>query len=106
MLGQSGATVDLTSTGGVSEVAGATLTADTLQSTGGVTGGPANFAGAANAIAGLGNFTVTGNALSLSDTGALVVTGPVSATAVTIGGAAGSTPTGITLTGDLTAPTA
>jgi hypothetical protein len=104
-LGESGATVDLTSAGGVSEVAGATLVAATLQSTGGVTGGAADFGGTANAIAGLGDFTVNGNALSLSDTGALAVTGPVTASAVTIGGAAGSTPTSITLTGDMTAPT-
>jgi filamentous hemagglutinin family protein len=105
VLGESGATVDLSSSGGVAEVAGATLTAGTLQSSGGVSGGAANFAGTANAIAGLGSFTVTGNALSLSDTGALSVTGPVTGSAVTIGGAAGSTPTSITLNGDLTAPT-
>ncbi len=101
VLGQTSATVDLTSTGGVNEVAGATLIAGTLQSTGGVTGGPADFAGTANAIAALGSFTVTGNPLSLSDTGTLNVTGPVIASAVTVGGAAGSTPTGITATGSI-----
>jgi hypothetical protein len=105
VLGQSGAAVDLTSAGGVNEVAGATLIAGTLRSTGGVTGGPADFGGTANAIATLAGFAVNNNPLSLSDTGLLAITGPVTASAVTIGGAGGSTPTGITLIGSVTAPT-
>ena len=107
VLGQTGATVDLSSTGGVSEVAGATLTAATLQSSGGISGAAADLNGTANAIGALGGFVVTGFSLSLSDTGALGVGGAVSASSVTIGGAAGSTPTGITLsgTGSIAAPT-
>src|SRR5208282_5401473 len=77
----------------------------TLESIGGVSGGAATFAGTANAIATLGGFTVAGGALSLSDTGALTITGPVTTSAVLIGGAARSTPTAITLTGELAAAT-
>jgi len=91
-LGQSGATVDLTSTGGINEVAGATLTAATLQSSGGISGGAADLNGTANAIGTLDGFAVTGAALSLSDTSGLSVNGAVTASSVTIGGAAGSTP--------------
>ena len=105
-VGEPGAVVELGSFGGfITEAATAALIAGTLQSPGGITGGAANFAGTNNAIATLGGFTVAGNPLSLSDTGPLAITGPVTATAVTIGGTAGSSPTGITLTGDLTAPT-
>ncbi len=106
LLGQTGATVDLTSAGGINEVAGATLTAATLQSSGGISGAAADLNGTANAIAALGNFAVGTNALSLSDTGPLGITGAVSASEVTIGGTAGSTPSGITLsgTGSIVAP--
>jgi filamentous hemagglutinin family protein len=102
-----GTTVDLSSTGGLSEVAGGTITAGTLQSTGGISGGAATLAGASNAIAALGNFPVSGGTFSLSDTGALAVDGAVSASSVTIGGNAGSTPLGITLLsgGSVAAPT-
>ena len=104
--GLTGATVDLSSTGGVSEVAGAMITAGTLQSSGGISGGAARLAGANNAIAALGDFAVSGNTFSLSDTGPLAVDGAVSASSVTIGGAAGSTPFGISLagTGSVAAP--
>ncbi len=106
LLGQTGATVNLTSAGGTNEAAGATLTAATLQSSGGIGGGAADLAGTANAIAGLGNFSVGADALSLSDTGPLGIPGVVSASSVTIGGAAGSTPSGIALsgTGSVVAP--
>jgi hypothetical protein len=105
--GLTGTTVDLSSTGGVSEVAGAMITAGILQSSGGISGGAAILAGASNAIAALGNFAVSGNTFTLSDTGSLSVDGAVSASSVTIGGAAGSTPSGITLlsAGSVVAPT-
>ena len=107
-MGSSAAgTLDLESTGGVSEASSVALTVGTLTSIGGITGGAVTLAGASNAIGTLGGFAVTGNPFSLSDTGLLSVTGAVSASNVTIGGAAGSTPTGITVTGtgSIAAPT-
>ena len=81
-LGQSGGVVDVSTTaGGITQNTGATITAATLRSTSGV-GGSVSLAGSANAIKAIAGFAVTGaNAdLSLTDTGDLAVTGPVTAT--------------------------
>jgi hypothetical protein len=99
VLGETGASISLASTGGISEDAGATIIAATLAGLNSITGGAVTLAGTGNAIGDLGSFTVTGNAFSLSDQGSLDISGPLGASSVTIGGSAGSTPTGITLTG-------
>ncbi|MEJ0018321.1 MAG: filamentous hemagglutinin N-terminal domain-containing protein [Acetobacteraceae bacterium] len=104
-VGSAGGIVDLTTTGvGVSEAAGAIVTAGTLRSTGGVTG-PFDLSLGANAIANLGSIAVSGGAFTLNDagrTGTLGVAGPVTATnvtlvsgtgALTVGGSIGATGT-------------
>ncbi len=79
-VGQALALIDMTSTGTVTEAATSVLTAGTLQSTLGVSAG-VSLLGTSNAIAGLGNFAVTGgaNAFALDDSVALAVAGTVSA---------------------------
>ncbi|HEY1936194.1 MAG TPA: filamentous hemagglutinin N-terminal domain-containing protein [Acetobacteraceae bacterium] len=82
-LGSSGALVDVTTTGGMTEAATSTVTAATLRSTSGVTGTVA-LAGTANAVANLGNFPVTGGDFTLVDTGSLAVPGTVTANNITL----------------------
>jgi filamentous hemagglutinin family protein len=83
-VGNAGAVVDLTTAGGgVTEAATATITAGTLQSTGGIAGAVA-LPGAANAIAAIGSLAVTGGTFSLVDTGNLSVAGALSANAIGI----------------------
>jgi filamentous hemagglutinin family protein len=75
----SGATVDLSASGGgVTQAASGVITATMLQSTSGVTG-TVNLAGSANAIAGVGSFAVTSGDFGLFDAGALNMAGRVSA---------------------------
>jgi filamentous hemagglutinin family protein len=74
----SGSVVDLTSSAGVSQLANATLTAATLQSSGGVTG-DVSLAGTANAIANTGSFIVSGGSFSLSDSVTLSTLGALTA---------------------------
>lgn len=79
-LGKTGAVVDLSTTGGgVLQDAAGTIVAATLQSTSGVTGA-VNLNGAANRIASLGPFKVTGdgNALILVNATDLSIDGRVS----------------------------
>ncbi|HEX3400110.1 MAG TPA: filamentous hemagglutinin N-terminal domain-containing protein [Acetobacteraceae bacterium] len=77
-LGQGGDTVDISSAGTVSEAKTSVITADTLQSSGGVSG-DVTLPGTANAIANLGNFPAVGN-FSLFDNSGLTVIGNVTAT--------------------------
>ena len=80
-LGQTGGVVDLSAIGtGVSEAATATINGATLQSTGNVAGN-VDLLGTANAIAGLGNFAVTGgvNHLAMLDAAPVTVNGTVTA---------------------------
>src|SRR5262249_44045519 len=73
LLGQTGATIDLTTTkGGVTEAATSTIIAATLHSAAGVTGA-VDLAGTANAIGGLGTFSVGGGDFALVDTGDLAI---------------------------------
>ena len=79
VLGQNGAIVDLTTTGGVSEAGTASIVAVMLQSSGGVDG-PVTL-GNTNTVPVVGNFTVsgTGNGFQLVDSGDLTVSGPLTA---------------------------
>ncbi len=80
-LGKAGSVVDLSATGtGVSEAATATITAATVQSTGGVSGN-VDLLSAINAISGLGNFAVTGgtNHFAMLDAAPATVSGVVTA---------------------------
>jgi filamentous hemagglutinin family protein len=84
LLGQTGALVDLTTTGGgVIEQSTATIIASTLQSSGGVRNG-ATLVSGNNAIGTLGPFAVASGDLQLLDTGSITVAGSVSAADVTI----------------------
>ena len=86
-VGQTGGLVDLTTTGGgVTEAATARVTAETLQSSGGITGNVA-LTGVGNAIAALGSLSVSGGTFSLTDTGNLNVAGKLTASDITIGDA-------------------
>lgn len=83
-LGQAGALIDMTTSGGgVTEAATASVTAATLQSTGGIKGA-VDLAGVGNKIGTIALFQVNGGPLSLVDTGPLDVTGTLSATGITI----------------------
>ena len=107
-LGQAAAVVDLDVpvSGGVSQAAGATILAGVLQSSAGVTGSVA-LSGAANTIASVGSFTVTGGGFAVTSTGSLnlagslAASGTVAVNAGTIGvGSAGNVQgSTITLTG-------
>ena len=115
----SGATVDLSATGGVTQVSTGTITANTLQSTSGVTG-TVNLAGTKNAIGAIQGFTVTTGDFALVSTGSLSAAGTIVArnisvnagtlgiggflnagTAIALGASAG----GITESGKMTAGT-
>lgn len=105
--GLSGNTVTLDSAGAITEGAGGSVNANTL--TGSSTGGAALGGQFAN----LGSFSNTGaGSLTVSDTGALAVTGPVSSTTLALnsGGAitetAGGSVTATTLTGSSNGGTA
>jgi len=96
----SGATVDVSATGGgVTQVATGTIAAPTLQSTSGVTG-TVSLAGTGNAIASIGSFAVTAGNFDLTDTGNLGIAGPLTAANIIL-----SSPT-ITATGSLGATAA
>ncbi len=83
-VGNSGAIVDLTTTGGgVAEAATAVIAAGTLQSTGGI-GGAVNLLGVGNAVANVGSLAVAGGAFDLIDTGNLGVGGKLTASSITI----------------------
>jgi hypothetical protein len=79
VLGESGATVDLSGTGAVSESGTATIVAATLRSTGGVAGSVT--LGNTNTVASVGSFVVSGsgNGFQLIDSGNLTVSGPLTA---------------------------
>ena len=90
------ATVDLSAgTGGITQSAGS-ITAATLQSSGGSQGAVV-LDQAANAIATLGSFAVTGAGLLLRDGIALDITGTVSASSITVRDSAAS----LTVSGSL-----
>ena len=82
--GGSGSTIDLSTTGGISEAATARL-AGTLQSTGGA-GGPVALLGTANVLPQINGFVVTGGDLTVIEAGGqpLTVGGSVSAAGHTI----------------------
>ncbi len=83
-LGQVGALIDMTTSGGgVIEAATASVTAATLQSTGGIKG-TVDLAGIGNKIGTIALFKVNGGPFSLVDTGALNVAGTLSASSITI----------------------
>ncbi len=92
-VGRTGAIVDFGTTGGrVTEAAGGIVTASTLQSSIGVSGS-FDLSASSNNIANLGSIAVTGGAFSLDDTGragTLGVSGPVTATNVSITGGTGA----------------
>jgi filamentous hemagglutinin family protein len=89
----------LESTGNVTEAANAVITTPLLTSGGTAIGTDAALTGTANSIGTLGGFTAN-NSLTLDDTGALNVAGPVAAPVVTIFSSA------IAITGDINAATA
>ena len=78
-VGLVGAALDITSAGPVSQSRSSTITAGSLTSTGGVTGGTVNLAGTNNAIAAIGNFNVTGGDLNVVTASNLTLTGSQSA---------------------------
>ncbi len=101
LLGQTGALLDVTTTGGgVNEAASATIVAGTLQSSGGITG-DVNLAGTSNAIAALGPLTTFDNTFSLVDTGDLGVNGVLQAAVVTINDTGVLTVSGDVLAGNV-----
>jgi len=75
IVGQVGALVDLNAAG-VTQDAGATLLAGTLQSSSGING-QLDLLGSANAITALGSITVTDGALNLVNTTGLTIVGQV-----------------------------
>ncbi|MGE0415931.1 MAG: filamentous hemagglutinin N-terminal domain-containing protein [Acetobacteraceae bacterium] len=78
-LGQSGATVDLSTTaGGIIQSDGATIVAGSLRSGQGVTGDVV-LTGSANAIGALADLAVTGGTFSLGQHGPLLVAGTLTA---------------------------
>ena len=70
----SGSVIDLTSNAGITEPASATISAATVQSSGGAFGN-VSLAGSANAIATLGAFVVSGGNLLLTDATNLAISG-------------------------------
>jgi filamentous hemagglutinin family protein len=100
-LGQAGALIDMTTSGGgVTEAATASVTAATLQSTGGIKGA-VDLAGVGNKIGTIALFKVSGGPFSLVDTGPLDVAGTLSASGITIVDSGA-----LTVSGDLIATSA
>lgn len=84
LVGQPGATVDLSAaTGGLSESAGSRIIAAALQSSGGVTGS-AILAGSGNLVGSIGAFNVSGGDFSLTDNGNVSIVGPLSGINVSV----------------------
>lgn len=84
LLGNAGAVIDVTTTaGGLIEASTATISAGTLQSTGGI-GGDVSLPGAANAIADIGSLAVGNGTFSLNDAANLNIAGPLIASGITI----------------------